>query len=182
MGKRRTARERALQVLFELEFNDAGPAEVLAAQWQTTPAADEVRAYAERLVESVVKRRAELDARIQATSRNWRIARMTAVDRNILRLAVFEMLEEKPALAPAIIINEAIEIARRFSGDESAVFVNGVLDAVRKNIDPQKEIRKDKDHEPRPDEPPPLGQAADSARGRKRAPADRPGAGSRRKI
>ncbi len=182
MGKRRTARERALQVLFELEFNDAGPAEVLEAQWQTTPATDEVRAYAEWLVRTVVERRAELDARIQATSRNWRIARMTAVDRNVLRLAVLEMLEEKPALAPAIVINEAIEIARRFSGEESAVFVNGVLDAIRKNIDPRKETPKDKDHEPRPSQPPPLRKNAGSARGRKHAPADRPGAGPRRKI
>ena len=182
MGKRRTARERALQVLFELEFNDTSPAEVLAAQWKTTPAADDVRAYAEWLVRSVVERRAEIDSRIQATSRNWRIVRMTPVDRNVLRLAVLEMLEEKPALAPAIVINEAIEIARRFSGEESAVFVNGVLDAVRKNFEKKNGIQKDKDHEPRPSPAPPLRKAPGAARGRKRAPADRPGAGPRRKI
>jgi N utilization substance protein B len=132
MGRRRDARERALQVLFELEFNDSGPESVLARRRaeEDAPAAD-VQDHAAWLVKGVVGRRDEIDGIIQATSTNWRVARMGLIDRNLLRLAVFEMLED-PALVPAIVINEAIEIARRFSGDTSAVFVNGVLDAIRR--------------------------------------------------
>jgi len=133
MGQRRSARESALQVLFALEFHDAGPEAVLLRHWEDKKAAPAVREYAAWLVRGVTARRPEIDDLIQGTSSHWRIARMTPCDRNILRIAAFELLEEK-FLAPAIVINEAIEIAKRFSGDESAVFVNGVLDAVRKKL------------------------------------------------
>jgi N utilization substance protein B len=131
MGKRRDARERALQILFELEYNEAGPEAVLARRTGEVPAGADQLIYSAWLVKGVSARRDEIDDLIQVAARNWRVARMGLIDRNILRLAVYEMLEEK-TLVPAIIINEAVEIARRFSGEESAVFVNGVLDAVRK--------------------------------------------------
>jgi len=131
MGKRRDARERALQILFELEYNEAGPEAVLARRAGEIPAGADQGIYSAWLVQGVTSRRDEIDDLIQDAARNWRVARMGLIDRNILRLAVYEMLEEK-TLVPAIIINEAVEIARRFSGEESAVFVNGVLDAVRK--------------------------------------------------
>jgi transcription antitermination protein NusB len=131
MGRRRDARERALQILFELEYNEAGPEAVLARRTgEAAPGADRL-VYSAWLVKGVMARREEIDDLIQSAARNWRVARMGLIDRNILRLAVYEMLEEK-TLVPAIVINEAVEIARRFSGEESAVFVNGVLDAVRK--------------------------------------------------
>jgi N utilization substance protein B len=75
-----------------------------------------------------------MDQAIQSISEHWRITRMPLVDRNILRLAAFELLYAKP-IAPAIVINEAIEIAKKFSGPEAAIFVNGILDALRKKIE-----------------------------------------------
>ncbi|MCX6561439.1 MAG: transcription antitermination factor NusB [Candidatus Aminicenantes bacterium] len=154
MGKRRSARERALQALYGLEFNEGGP-DILpspadAAASAAGSAPDAEAEYAAWLVRGVSSRRDELDGLIQATSRNWRVARMTPVDRNILRLAVLELLEEGKTVAPAIVINEAIEIAKRFSGEESADFVNGVLDAVRRSLADKESTTKVDDHEPRP--------------------------------
>ena len=131
MGSRRRARETALQVLYELEFNDEGAEAVLLRRKSGTRGKSDETAYSEWLVRGSVSRREEIDGLLQGESKNWRVARMGLIDRNILRLAVYEMLEEKN-LVPAIIINEAVEIARSYSGEESAVFVNGVLDAVRK--------------------------------------------------
>ena len=135
MGKRRKARECALQILFELEFNTGDPQALVRQYWRQQKATEDVRAYAGWLVDRIMACRAEIDAAIQAASKNWRLARMGAVDRTILRVAVCELLYE-PALAPAIVINEAIEIAKRYSGQDSATFVNGILDAVRKRREP----------------------------------------------
>ncbi|MBC7364994.1 MAG: transcription antitermination factor NusB, partial [Candidatus Aminicenantes bacterium] len=93
----------------------------------------EVKEYAEWLVRGIYEHLAEVDQKIQEASRNWRLERMANVDRNVLRLAVFEMLFEKN-LAPPIIINEAIEIAKKYSGQEAGVFVNGILDGVYKRL------------------------------------------------
>ncbi len=131
MGRRRDAREAALQILYELEFNEDGPDAVLLRRKKEHPAETDGTVYSAWLVRGVSGRRDEIDGLIQGSAKNWRVARMGLIDRNILRLAVYEMLEEK-TLVPAIIINEAVDIARRYSGDDSAVFVNGVLDAVRK--------------------------------------------------
>jgi N utilization substance protein B len=155
VGQRRSARENALQALFELEFNDAGPEAVLARQGADKKTAPAVLDYAAWLVRGVAARRDEIDSLIQGMSSHWRVARMTPIDRNILRIAAFEMIEGK-FLAPAIVINEAIEIAKRFSGDEGAVFVNGVLDAVRKKLAGEQPSPKENDHDrtPKPDEAP----------------------------
>ena len=142
MGKRRSARESALQTLFELEFNDAGLEAILARNMKDKQTERSVQEYAGWLARGIVARRDEIDALIQSTSDHWRVSRMAFVDRNILRVAVFELLEEK-LMAPAIIINEAIEIAKRFSGDQAAVFVNGMLDAVRKKLDASKPQEKE---------------------------------------
>ena len=135
MGQRRKARECALQILFEIEFNAADPQALVRQYWRQRKASEDVRSYAGWLVDNILDRREEIDAAIQAASKNWRLARMGAVDRTILRVAVCELLYE-PALAPAIVINEAIEIAKRYSGQDSATFVNGILDAVRKRREP----------------------------------------------
>jgi transcription antitermination protein NusB len=185
MGKRRSARERALQALYGLEFNEDGPAVQPSASDTAAAAAgaapDAEAEYAAWLVRGVSARRDELDDLIQATSRNWRVARMTPVDRNILRLAVLELLEEGKTLAPAIIINEAIEIAKRFSGEESADFVNGVLDAVRRKLAEKESTTKADDHEPRPKTERPEPQRP-SPRSPGRGAAKRPGAGPGRKA
>jgi N utilization substance protein B len=147
MGRRRAGRERALRALFALEFNDAPTAAALGERGGASGTRSPDEAYAARLVRGVQARRIEIDDLIEGISRNWRLARMAVVDRNILRIAVSEMLEDA-SLAPAIIINEALEIAKRYSGEEAAVFINGVLDAVRRKIRPDdsKKERHD-DHE-----------------------------------
>jgi N utilization substance protein B len=87
--------------------------------------------FLEQLVRGVIERQAEIDPLIERHSAHWRLARMPGVDRNVLRLAAFEMLLGQ--LPPAVVIDEALELVRRFSGDESVSFVNGVLDAVRRD-------------------------------------------------
>jgi N utilization substance protein B len=136
MGKRRKARECALQILFQLEFNASDRQTLIRQYWDSQNASADVREYGGWLVDQISDKREEIDRTIQADSKNWRLARMGVVDRNILRIAVCEMLFQ-PALAPAIVINEAIEIAKRYSGQESATFVNGILDAVRKHLEPR---------------------------------------------
>jgi len=133
MGKRRKARECALQVLFQLEFTSDQPEEILKDYWRHQSMPSEVKEYGEWLVKGICEHKQDVDRTIQEASKNWRLERMATVDRNILRIAVFEMLFEK-ALAVPIIIDEAIEIAKKFSGQESALFVNGILDGVNKNL------------------------------------------------
>jgi N utilization substance protein B len=133
MGPRRKARECALQILFQLEFNPADPRDLLKVYWTHQRVSKEVREYGTWIVDRILERGPAIDAAIQAASKNWRLARMAVVDRNILRIAVAELLDE-PTLVPAIVIDEAIEIAKRYSGEESAVFVNGVLDAVVRRL------------------------------------------------
>ncbi|MBM3285217.1 MAG: transcription antitermination factor NusB, partial [Candidatus Aminicenantes bacterium] len=123
----------ALQILYELEFDSNKVDEKIRQFWREKKASEEIREYSRWLVKGVFSRLQEIDEAIQSTSEHWRISRMTLVDRNILRLAAFELLAAD-TLAPAIVINEAIEIAKKYSGPEAAVFVNGILDALRKKI------------------------------------------------
>ena len=133
MGVRRKARESALQILFQLEFDDSPPEDVLAGYWSRRTREKEVLEYGSWLVKGIVARREEIDGIIDGISEHWRLSRMAVVDRNILRIAVFEFLEEKH-IAPAVIINEALEIAKKYSGAQAAVFINGILDAARKTL------------------------------------------------
>ena len=129
MGQRRKARECALQILFQLEFNSGDARDLVRVYWEHQRASEPVREYGTWIVERILDHGEAIDKAIQSASKNWRLSRMAVVDRNILRIAVCELLYE-PTLVPAIVMNEAIEIAKRYSGEESAVFVNGVLDAV----------------------------------------------------
>ena len=133
MGKRRKAREATLQILFQLDFNSSQPAQIITHYWLNRKATKEIRDYSNWLVEGIISHQEEIDQIIQSFSEHWRLSRMAVVDRNILRMAVFELLYEEN-IAPAIVINEAIEIAKKYSGHEAAVFVNGILDAVSKNL------------------------------------------------
>lgn len=133
MGSRRKARECALQVLFQVDFLEQEPHQLLSLFWQSHPAKAEVRDFAERLVEGVWRNRAEIDALIQSHSTNWRLDRMPAVDRNILRLATYELLFERDIVS-SVTLNEAIEIAKRFGTEESGAFVNGVLDPIAQDL------------------------------------------------
>lgn len=143
MGRRRKAREDTLRILFRQEFDDQDIEETLARYWAGRKADDQVREYSTWLTKGIISRLEVIDRIIQSVSEHWRISRMALIDRNILRMAVFELLLEKN-IAPAVIINEAIEIAKKYSGDEAATFVNGILDAVRKNIERFRKSLKEK--------------------------------------
>lgn len=133
MGKRRKARECCLQILYQLEFDTFSEERILKDFWENISLSSEVRDYCTWLVKGVNKEKDKLDQIIQSFSKKWKLERMALIDRNILRVAVFELIFEKH-IAPAIIINEAIEIAKKYSGEKSAVFINGILDAIGKNI------------------------------------------------
>jgi N utilization substance protein B len=143
MGKRRKARETTLQILFQLEFNNARTEDVFTSFWKNRKASKEIKEHSRWLVDNITSHRENIDHIIQSVSSNWRISRMAIVDRNILRIAVCELLYEEN-LAPAIVINEAIEIAKKYSSEEGATFVNGILDAVRKEIQATKNVTEEK--------------------------------------
>jgi N utilization substance protein B len=143
MGKRRKARESTLQILFQLEFNDSDAEKAFQLYWRDKKATKEVKDYSRWLVEGIISHKESIDRSIQSVSQRWRISRMPVVDRNILRMAVFELFYEED-VAPAIIINEAIEIAKKFSSEQAAMFINGILDTLRKNANKKKESFRDK--------------------------------------
>ena len=131
MGTRRIAREMALQMLYQSEAASIPIGDVIERFWSDRDAASEVRDFAERLARGTASHTDEIDPVIQETLDNWRLDRLAIVDRNVLRIAVFEILHE-PDTPEVVVIDEAIEVAKRFGGDESGQFVNGILDAVRK--------------------------------------------------
>ncbi|MEO6214135.1 MAG: transcription antitermination factor NusB [Vicinamibacterales bacterium] len=134
---RRQAREAALQMLYQSEIGKAGALESIATFWPAREAdaqLDEpLREFANGLVRGATSRLEEIDRLLVAHANNWRIERMGVIDRLVLRLAAYEMLAE-PETPSKVIINEAIELARSFSGEEAVGFVNGVLDSIRKEL------------------------------------------------
>ena len=134
---RRRAREAALQMLYQCEIGRAGAYESIGTYWSSRDASGDVpellREFANRVVRGTLDRQEEIDRMLTANAQNWRVERMAVIDRLVLRMAVYEMLAEKETPSK-VIINEAIELARSFSGDEAVGFVNGVLDAVRKDL------------------------------------------------
>jgi N utilization substance protein B len=141
MGRRRKARELALQVLYELDLRGDDAVEAaLADFWQRQPPADtpgdaEIREFASRLVRGTKTHQAKIDEVINRVAERWDLDRMAVVDRNILRAGVFELLWAVD-VPPVVVINEALEIARKFSTEESTRFINGVLDRVRRELSP----------------------------------------------
>jgi N utilization substance protein B len=134
---RRRAREAALQMLYQAEVGRTGADEAIGTFWAEHDPHDEIagehRTFAESLVRGTLDRLEEIDRYLSARALNWRIERMAVIDRQVLRLAVCELLTE-PDTPARVVLNEAIELARTFSGDESVPFVNGVLDSVRKDL------------------------------------------------
>ena len=142
MGSRRKARECALQMLFAADVMGAARKDEVRADqlvrhyWAELGEAeldDPARDFATRLALGALSRVPELDERIRSRAEHWRIERMAVVDRNVLRLAVFEFLHEPTPRTVAI--NEALEIARRFSTYEATQFINGILDAIKRDLD-----------------------------------------------
>ena len=150
-GARHLAREAALQMLYQWEVGRVSAHEAVATYWpgRDAPPGDEDeyadrrpelavdehgRVFANELVAGTIARLADLDALIGAHTKNWRIERLAVIDRLVLRLAIFELLTETQTPA-TVVINEALELARTFSGEEPIPLINGVLDAVRKTLE-----------------------------------------------
>ena len=131
VSSRRKARECALQLLYQWEGERAEPVALLPEFWKGRKEDAGTRKFAEQLFLGAAAAADELDALIAAHSEHWKLDRMAAIDRNLLRLAVHEM-RTRADVPPAVVINEALEIARRFSSADSVEFINGVLDAIRK--------------------------------------------------
>lgn len=134
---RQRGRRAALQMLYQMEVGRTGAFEAIATYWPTREPDEDLeeplREFANGLVRGTTSRVPEIDTILRAHAQNWRIERMAVIDRLVLRLAVFEMLAD-PETPARVIINEAIELARMYTGDEAVAFVNGVLDAVRKEL------------------------------------------------
>ncbi len=136
MATRREAREWAVQLLFQLDLNppdEKGLDPVFERFWEGVESPAEFRAFAERLVRGVLEHRVKLDKRIAGVLQNWEMKRLAVVDRNILRLAAFE-LYHCPDIPPVVTINEAVDVAKYFGTAESGRFVNGILDQLRKGL------------------------------------------------
>jgi N utilization substance protein B len=133
MASRRKSRELALQMLYQWEVGKHSPDQVLATFIATEKKDGPAETLARRLFEGTVEDISPIDQLLREHAQHWRLERMAAIDRNVLRLALFELRHQSETPA-AVVINEALEIARRFSGEDSAAFVNGVLDAIRKTL------------------------------------------------
>lgn len=136
MGARTSGREAALQMLYALDGDSPSRAEVdqvLRDFWREVPGDVEGREYADELVRGTVEARLRVDELIRNASRHWRLERMARVDRNILRLGVFELKECHDVPRP-VVIDEAVELAKRYGAEGSSVFVNGVLDRIADDL------------------------------------------------
>jgi N utilization substance protein B len=140
MGKRREGREVAIQLLFHWDLNQCATitAEDLNNFFTLRAVAGSVKHYAVQTLEGVIKHQAEIDKQITRYTANYELKRISAVDRNILRLAIYEMLHV-PDVPPIVAINEAIDIAKKYGTEESSRFVNGILDRVK--IDLKRPLR-----------------------------------------
>ena len=135
MAARHRSRKRALQILFEWDMRGEPVDQAISNYYNSLyseESEDKLKPdrFMEELVRGTVEKAPQIDAQIQAKAEHWRLERMPVVDRNILRLAIFELMQN--AVPAPIIIDEAVELARQFSGEESMSFINGVLDAIRR--------------------------------------------------
>jgi N utilization substance protein B len=133
MGARTSGRESALQMLFAAEASGGSSERVIATFWRETPGDPEGRAYADAAVRGVLGDLTGVDEIIRKASTNWRLERMARVDRNVLRLGAWELLKN-PEVPRAVILDEAVELAKRFGSEDSGAFVNGVLDRIAEDL------------------------------------------------
>jgi len=134
MGTRRKAREYALQMLFQWDITHDSVEQIAVTFWENHEESADVSAFARQLVTHTVEHVEQIDILIQKHAEHWRLDRMAVVDRNLLRLAIGEFLYDKET-PKTVVINEAIEIARRFSTQESPQFINGILDSIKKELE-----------------------------------------------
>jgi N utilization substance protein B len=132
MTLRRKSREFALQMLFEWDMAHQKPARIMQNFWKLARAAESTRKFADQLFEGAVTEATSSDKLVEKLSENWRLDRIATVDRNILRLAIYEL--RFGTAPPKVVINEALELAKKFSSADSPAFLNGVLDAAFKKL------------------------------------------------
>jgi transcription antitermination protein NusB len=132
MSPRRKSREYALQMLFQWEMGKQDPSRIENGFWANARAQKSTREFANQLFENAAARAGELDPIISTHARNWRIERISAIDRAILRLAIAEL--RTAGTPPKVVLNEAVELAKKFSSEEAASFINGILDATMKSF------------------------------------------------
>lgn len=130
MGTRRRARELAMQALFYIDTQQNGSPRMLDRFCENFSLPQNVRPFFLQLVNGVLATQPQIDSLIERYSKNWRVQRMSCVDRNVMRLAVFEMLF-CPDIPPKVSINEAIDVAKKFGTEESGAFINGIVDRIR---------------------------------------------------
>ncbi|HEX2279060.1 MAG TPA: transcription antitermination factor NusB [Candidatus Tectomicrobia bacterium] len=135
MGTRRKARELAVQLLYQHDLAKVDPEEGMRLFWEYFPVDMEAREFCTQLVLGTLDRLAVIDELLSEASENWSLNRMSVVDRNILRLATYELVD-RPEIPPSVSLNEAIEIAKKYSSPDAAVFINGVLDRVKRTVYP----------------------------------------------
>jgi N utilization substance protein B len=133
MTLRRKSREFALQMLFEWDMARQKPARIKQSFWKLARAAESTRGFADQLFDGAVAEATSSDKLVEKLSENWRLDRLATVDRNILRLAIYEL--RFGTAPPKVVINEALELAKKFSSDDSPAFLNGILDAALKKIE-----------------------------------------------
>lgn len=131
MGKRRFSRELALKFLYQFEFNEAGFNEQMASFEERLSCKEEVKTFMEELVSKVLQHNEAIDDILKKYSQHWTLDRMTVIDRNILRLGVCELIYSQ-TIPPKVVINEAVEIAKKYGSGESPDFINGILDKIFK--------------------------------------------------
>jgi N utilization substance protein B len=138
MGARRRGRELALQALYQLDMTSDTSERALADFWRSADAGADTKQFATALVDGVLAQRAAIDEHIVAASENWALDRLSRVDLHVLRIGTYE-LTATPEVPVEIVINEAIEVARRFGSADSPTFVNGVLDAIAERLGRKRE-------------------------------------------
>jgi len=133
LGKRRKSREIIIQVLYQMDMSDGDAEENFNLFWQHFNPSDELKEFSQEIVQGVCKHREEIDALIEKHSKHWRLKRMPIIDKNILRSAIFELMF-CPDTPVKVIINEAIELGKKFSSEKSSPFINGILDKVSHQV------------------------------------------------
>jgi N utilization substance protein B len=141
MGTRRQARELAMQALFYMDMQNKASPQMLEHFCETFRPSKKSEAFFFKLVSGVLETRVEIDALIERFSKNWKINRMSCVDRNVMRIAVYELLHCED-IPPKVSINEAVDVGKKFGTEESGAFINGIMDSIRTALEKEGTLKK----------------------------------------
>ena len=134
MGKRRSSRELAIKFLYLMEMNPGDTEKQLEQFWESNPCQDDIQNYTVELLAKIREGQPAIDNLLKKFSENWTLERMAVIDRNLLRLAACELMYDK-SIPPKVVIDEAVEIAKKYGSGESPNFINGILDRIMKEVE-----------------------------------------------